>query len=162
MSQLRSWKDGGETRRWEKTFHVLKLFNNTTKAWEVLTWWKCYYHCIKYSARQSAGTKRYSGISLIWSLLNKVPRLHKCPSTWVPKCLSSAWEAKCPSALSARVSKCPSTARVPWVPWESKCLSKSVRQSASYSVGLECWFSKLISTLRPNLATGETWFNFQQ
>ena len=62
----------GESRKWrekekgeKKTFHVLKLLNNTTKAWEVWTWWTCCYHCIKYCARQSASTKRYSGISSI-------------------------------------------------------------------------------------------------
>ena len=62
----------GESRKWrekekgeKKTFHVLKLLNNTTKAWEVWTWWTCCYHCIKYCARQSASTKRYSSISSI-------------------------------------------------------------------------------------------------
>ena len=59
LSQLGSWKDDVERRRWEKTFHVLKLFNNTTKAWEVSTWQTYCYHCIKHQARQSAGTKRF-------------------------------------------------------------------------------------------------------
>ena len=54
-----------ERRRWKKTFHVLKLFNNTTIALEVSTWRTCCYHCIEYRARQSADTKIYSGISLI-------------------------------------------------------------------------------------------------
>ena len=48
LRQLGSWKDGVERRKWEKTFHVLKLFNNTTKAWEVSTWQTCCYHCIKH------------------------------------------------------------------------------------------------------------------
>ena len=53
-------------RRWGKTFHVLKLFNNTTKAQEVSAWQTCCYHWIEYRVRQKAGTKRYSAISLIW------------------------------------------------------------------------------------------------
>ena len=48
------------------------------------------------------------------SLLNKLPRLPKCLSVWVPKCPSS-WVPKCPSALSIRVPKCSSSARLPWV-----------------------------------------------
>ena len=39
-------------RRWGKTFHVLKLFNNTTKAREVSAWRTCCYHWIEYRARQ--------------------------------------------------------------------------------------------------------------
>ena len=64
--QLGSWKDDAERRRWGKTFHFLKLFNNATKAWEVSTWPTCCYHCVGYRARQSAGIKRYFGISMIW------------------------------------------------------------------------------------------------
>ena len=103
----------------------------------------------------------------------------KCPNAFrLPEC-TSAWEARCPGVLSARVPKCPSSAGVPkvpkcpsalsalsascvWVPWESKCLSKSVSQSDSHSASLQGWFSKSTSTLRANFATGETWFNFQQ
>ena len=67
LSQFGSWKDDVERRRWEKTLHVLKSFNNITKAWEVVpTWQTCCYHCIKYRVRQSGGMKRYSGLSLIW------------------------------------------------------------------------------------------------
>ena len=56
------WKEEGE----KKKFHILKLFNMTTESWEVLAWWTCCYHCIEHRARQNAGTKKYSGISLIW------------------------------------------------------------------------------------------------
>ena len=52
-----------------KNIHVLKLFNNTTKAWEVSTWLTYCCYCIEYRAIESAGTKRYSGISLIWQRL---------------------------------------------------------------------------------------------
>ena len=69
LSLLGNCKDGAERRRWEKIFHILQLFKNTTKAWEVSTWRICCYHCIEYRARQSAGTKIYSGISLIWQRL---------------------------------------------------------------------------------------------
>ena len=84
----------------------------------------------------------------------------ECPSAWsaqVPKCLechSAQVLFECSSvlsALSAGVLTCPSSAlssRVPWVPWVPKCLSQSVSQPASQSAGLQCWFSKLISTLR--------------
>ena len=76
------------------------------------------------------------------SLLNKkppVPRVPKCSSAFrVDEC-PSAWEAKYPSALSTRVSKCPSSAQVPRVPkcpsafrlhefpsaWEAKCPSSA-------------------------------------
>ena len=56
------------------------------------------------------------------SLLNKVPRVPqvpKCPSAWVPKCLSSVWIPKCFECPSAQVPfECPSvpSAQVP------KCL----------------------------------------
>ena len=90
-----------------------------------------------------------------------------CPSTlmpWVPKCLSAP-SAQCArsagvrtclsSALSGRVPfdcvKC-SRFLVPSVRWVPNCFSQSVSQSASPPVGLQCWFSKLISTLR-----GHTW-----
>ena len=88
----------------------------------------------------------------------------KCPSPqvpWVPECPSALWVPWVPQVLKC-VSKCPSSLRVPEcleyleclrcssapVPWESKCLIKSVSQSASQLVGVQCWFSKLISTLR--------------
>ena len=57
----------------------------------------------------------------------------ECPSALqVPECLECLW--------------CP-TGREPWVPWESKYLSQSPSQLA----GLQCWFSKLISTLRTHI-----------
>ena len=65
----------------------------------------------------------------------------KCPSAqvpWVPKCLSAIRVPKC-----LRCPECPSTLRVP-----QKCLSKSVSHSSIHSAGWQCWFSKLISTLR--------------
>ena len=75
LRKLGSWKDFVERRRWEKTFHILKLFNNTTKGREVSTWRTCSYPCIEYHSRQSAVAKRYSGISLIWqrSMVNSIP-----------------------------------------------------------------------------------------
>ena len=125
--------------------------------------------------------------TLNWlSLPNKVPRVPqvpKCPSAWVPKCLSSVRMLKClrgqvpkchecPGALRVpECLQCPSALQVSWVPWvfqvfrisrESKCLSKSVSQSVSHSAVLQGWFSKLTSILRATFATGETWFNFQQ
>ena len=81
----------------------------------------------------------------------------KCPNAlvpWVTKGPSALWVPECPSVLSARVLICPSSAlstlsaRVPWVTWLHKCFSQSVSQPASQSAGLQCWFSKLISTLR--------------
>ena len=36
LSKLGSWKDGVERRRWEKTFHHLKLLSNTTESWKCL------------------------------------------------------------------------------------------------------------------------------
>ena len=122
-------------------------------------------------------------VALYWtSLLSKVPwvpqvpecpsaRVFKCPlsarvpkwlSAQVPKfleCLSAqvpfdsrvSRVSKCTSALSARVPfDClkRSRSRVPSVPWVPKCFSQSVSQSASQSVGLWCWFSKLTPTSR--------------
>ena len=93
------------------------------------------------------------------SLLNKVLRVPRVPdslSARLSKCLSSVWVPKCPSALSARVPKWISSARVPKVAWllecpsalgVPKCFSKSISHSAIQSAGLQCWFSKLISTL---------------
>ena len=109
-------------------------------------------------------------------------QMHKFPRGQVPKCLerpSSQVPFKCLSVLTAQVPKwleCPSdevplecpialsilSASSVRVPWELKCLSKSVSQSASHSACLQCWFSKCTSTLRANSATGQTWFNFQQ
>ena len=102
-------------------------------------------------------------------------RVLKCPSgvrvSQVSKC-PSVWSARVPkSPLSARVPKCPecwsvdvlfkcfecqvpfdclmcSSARVPWVPWVPKFFIHSVSQSASQSAELQCWFSKLMSSLR--------------
>ena len=112
----------------------------------------------------------------------QVPERPSAQVPWVPKCLefpSSQVPFKCLSVSSAQVPKwleCPSdelplewpivlsilSASSVRVPWGLKCLSKSVSQSASHSAGLQCWFSKLTSTLRANSATGQTWFNFQQ
>ena len=79
---------------------------------------------------------------------DQVPKYLKCPSVQVP--------FQCPSALSAL------SATTDQLPWEAKCLSKSVSKSASHLAGLKCWFSKLASALKANFATGATWFNFQQ
>ena len=112
----------------------------------------------------------------------QVPERPSAQVPWVPECLecpSSQVPFKCLSVSSAQVPKwleCPSdelplewpialsilSASSVRVPWGLKCLSKSVSQSASHSAGLQCWFSKLTSTLRANSATGQTWFNFQQ
>ena len=55
LSLLGSWKDGVERRRWETTFHVLKLFiQQCNKSMGVATWRTYCYHCIEYRARQSA------------------------------------------------------------------------------------------------------------
>ena len=74
------------------------------------------------------------------SLLNKVPRVSECLSTQV--------DFDCPSALNARVPKCPSGARVPKVlerpsvqlPWVPKC-------SSAIRVPFECPSSALRVTL---------------
>ena len=79
----------------------------------------------------------------------QVPKLLECSSAQVP--------FECPSALSALSASSPSSASSARVPWESKCLSKSVSRSASHSAGLQSW---LTPTLRANFATEETWFNF--
>lgn len=70
------------------------------------------------------------------SLLNKMPPVPPCPSVWVPKFLLGA---KCPSALSARVPKRPSSARVPRVPKYLSALSARVPlECPSVQVALEC------------------------
>ena len=69
LSQLGSWKDRVEKGKVRKNIPYPQIIQQYKKAWEVLTWRTCCYHCIEYHARQSAGTKRYSGISLIWKLI---------------------------------------------------------------------------------------------
>ena len=93
-------------------------------------------------------------------LRGHVPKCLECPSAQVPKfleCSSAQVPFECPSALSALSASSPSSASSARVPWESKCLSKSVSQSASHSSGFQSW---LTPTLRANFATKETWFNF--
>ena len=108
-------------------------------------------------------------------LIGQVPslRLPKCLSSQLPtcfKCPSTQVHFECPSASSAllhhlpnhpecrstRASfeclKCPSDALSARVPECLECTSASVSQlvsqPVSHSAGLQCWFSKLISTLR--------------
>ena len=95
----------------------------------------------------------------------------KCLSAqvpWVPeKCTSTqvSWVLKCPSALGAAAPTCPSSAlsarvlKYPLNPLSARvpeslecleCPSTSVSQLVSQpagQLGLQCWFSKLISTL---------------
>ena len=103
------------------------------------------------------------------SLKGQVPKCLECPSAQVP--------FECPSVSSVQVPKClecPSD-QVPFeclsalsassassvrMPWDSKCLSKSVSHSAAHSAGLQCWLSKFTFTVRANFATEETSFNF--
>ena len=76
-----------------------------------------------------------------WPSALGVPECLKCRVAECPSALQMPEYLKCLSVLSARVS---------FVPCESKCVSKSVTQSPSQSAFLQGWFSKLISTLRAN------------
>ena len=90
----------------------------------------------------------------------RVLQVPQCPSaqvSWVPKCPKRPSNAqipqvpKCPSASSAQMPfECLKylSAQVLWVSWVPKWLSQSFSQSARQSADLQCWFSKLISTLR--------------
>ena len=87
------------------------------------------------------GLKSVPGSMYILSLLKKVPRVPECPSVlWVAEC-PSIWVPKCPSALSARVLKCPSSAQVP------KCLeyliAKALFLCPSAQMLFECHWGDL-------------------
>ena len=110
MSQFGSWKDSVERRRWEKTFHVLRLFSNTAKPWEVSTWQTCCYHCIEYRARQSTGTKDI--LASYW--YGKDQCLDPIQSS-----LSSEWETTQGSEIFAPIQS-----------WAIRC-SNSCQQSES-------------------------------
>ena len=102
----------------------LRLLNTVKMGWHLLVCWRI-------------RLKLFFVLVFFTSLLNKVPRVHKCPSAQVPE-YQMPWVSVCPSARVTQVRECPSalSTRVPF-----KCLSVEVPKcplSTRVSKCLEC------------------------